>query len=225
MSFADQRRAYLRGALADELAAADPLGTLAAWIDEARADGDPEPTAMALATVDPDGTPAVRHVLCKGVSASGVQFFTNLQSRKGRALAAEPRAAVTFWWPGLERTVRIVGTTRLLPREEVDAYFAGRPRGSRIGAWASAQSEPVAGREVLEARARELEERFPAPEPQRAPDAWGGYELVATEVELWHGRDDRIHDRLRFTRALPAAGADGGQAAAAGEWSAVRLQP
>ncbi len=215
MSFADQRRAYLRGALADELRAADPLATLSAWIDEARADGDPEPTAMALATVDPDGAPAVRQVLCKGVSAEGVRFFTNLESRKGRALAAEPRAAVTFWWPGIERTVRIVGVTRLLPREEVDAYFAGRPRGSRIGAWASAQSQPVDSRDVLEQRARELEAQFPAPEPQRAPDTWGGYELAATEVELWQGRDDRIHDRLRFTRA---AGPEG-------EWSAVRLQP
>lgn len=214
MSFADQRRAYLRGQLTDEDAARDPLQTLAAWIGEARAAGDLETTAMALATVDPGGAPAVRYVLCKGVTDDGVQFFTNLESRKGKALAADPRAAATFWWPTLERTVRLVGTTRLLPREEVDAYFASRPRGSRIGAWASEQSRPVASRADLEARAAELDARFPAPGPDHAPDAWGGYELVASEIELWQGRDDRIHDRLSFVRND------------AGGWATgIRLQP
>lgn len=214
MSFADQRRAYLRGQLTDADAARDPLETLAAWLTEARTVGDAEPTAMALATVDPDGSPAVRMVLCKGVTAHGVQFFTNLASRKGQALAADPRAAATFWWATLERTVRLVGTTRLLPREEVDAYFASRPRGSRIGAWASSQSQPVASREALEARAAEIDAQFPAPGPDHAPETWGGYELVATEIELWQGRDDRIHDRLRFDRE-PGGG-----------WgSGFRLQP
>lgn len=214
MSFADQRRAYLRGQLTDEDASRDPLRTLAAWIGEARDAGDPESTAMALATVDPDGGPVVRYVLCKGVTDDGVQFFTNLQSRKGRGLAADPRAAATFWWPTLERTVRLVGTTRLLPRDAVDAYFASRPRGSRIGAWASNQSQPAATRAELEARAAELDARFPAPGPHHAPEEWGGYELVAHEVELWQGRDDRIHDRLRFVRDD------------AGVWATgVRLQP
>lgn len=214
MRFADQRRAYLRGQLTDDDATRDPLQTLAAWIDEAREAGDPESTAMALATVDPGGAPAVRYVLCKGVTEHGVQFFTNLESRKGRALAAEPRAAATFWWPLLERTVRLVGEARLLPRDAVDAYFASRPRGSRIGAWASDQSRPVATRADLEARASEIDARFPAPGPDHAPAAWGGYELVASEIELWQGRDDRIHDRLSFTRA------------AGGAWTTgVRLQP
>lgn len=214
MSFADQRRAYLRGQLTDEDAARDPLRTLAAWIEEAREAGDLETTAMALATVDPGGAPAVRYVLCKGVTDDGVQFFTNLQSRKGVALAADPRAAATFWWPTLERTVRLVGSTRLLPREDVDAYFASRPRGSRIGAWASNQSRPVGARADLEARAAEIDAQHPAPGPDHAPAEWGGYELVATEVELWQGRDDRIHDRLSFTRD------------AAGRWArGVRLQP
>lgn len=214
MSFADQRRAYLRGQLTDEDASRDPLKTLVAWIDEAREAGDLEGTAMALATVDPGGAPAVRFVLCKGVTDDGVKFFTNLESRKGRALAAEPRAAATFWWPTLERTVRLVGTTRLLPREEVDAYFASRPRGSRIGAWASNQSRPVASRADLEARAAEVDAQFPEPGPDHAPDEWGGYELVVSEVELWQGRDDRIHDRLSFTREP------------AGQWArGVRLQP
>ena len=215
MSFADERRAYLRGALPEALRGVDPLKTLAEWMAEAREAGEAEPTAMALATVDPDGAPAVRYVLCKGVNDRGVRFFTNLQSRKGQALAAEPRAAVTFWWPGLERTVRLVGVTELLPREDVDAYFAGRPRGSRIGAWASDQSQPVADRETLEARAKRFDEGHPAPGPHEAPEQWGGYELVATEVELWQGRDDRIHDRLRFDRD-PAAETG---------WASVRLQP
>lgn len=215
MSFADERRAYLRGALPDALRAVDPLKTLAEWIAEAKEAGDPEATAMALATVDPDGAPAVRYVLCKGVTERGLQFFTNLGSRKGLALAAEPRAAVTFWWPSLERTVRIVGTTELLPRDAVDAYFASRPRGSRIGAWASDQSRPVGAREELEARARQFDEQHPEPGPHTAPAEWGGYELVASEVELWQGRDDRIHDRLRFDRD-PAASTG---------WAAVRLQP
>ncbi|MBJ7473363.1 MAG: pyridoxamine 5'-phosphate oxidase [Solirubrobacteraceae bacterium] len=214
MSFADERRAYLRGTLPDELASVDPLHTLTEWITEAKADGHIEATAMALATVDPSGAPAVRQVLCKGVTAGGVQFFTNTESRKGRALAAEPRAAASFWWPSLERTVRLVGTTHLLPREEVDAYFASRPRGSRLGAWASNQSQPIGARAELEDRVRELEERFPDPEPHTAPQEWGGYELVATEIELWQGRDDRIHDRLRFDRATPG-----------GAWVAQRLQP
>ena len=213
MSFADQRRAYLRGALDEALAGLDPLKTVAAWLDEAKAEGEPEPTAMALATVDPDGQPAVRYVLCKGVTATGVQFFTNTASRKGVALAAEPRAAVTFWFPGMERTIRIVGTTELLPRDAVDHYFSRRPRGSRIGAFASDQSRPVGSRAELEQRAAEADARFAGDGPDHAPEDWGGYELTAREVELWQGRDDRLHDRLRFDRA------------AGGTWAAVRLQP
>ena len=212
MSLQDQRRAYRRGALDDAIVGADPLTTLVEWIAEARADGDPEPNAMALATVDPDGQPAVRHVLCKDVTPQGVQFFTNLASRKGIALAHEPRAAVTFWWPGLERTVRIVGTTVLLPRDKVDAYFARRPRGSRLGAFASHQSQPIDGRAALDAQSAAADAEHPEPGPTSAPAEWGGYELVAHEVELWQGRNDRLHDRFRFTR-------DG-----AG-WSAQRLQP
>lgn len=212
VSLQDQRRAYRRGALDDAIVGSDPLVALHEWIAEARADGDPEPTAMALATVDPDGQPVVRHVLCKGVTERGVEFFTNLDSRKGRALAQEPRAAATFWWPGLERTVRLVGTAELLPRERVDDYFARRPRGSRIGAFASKQSQPIESRAALEAQAQAAEDEHPAPGPTVAPADWGGYELVAHEIELWQGRDDRVHDRFRFTR-------DGAT------WTAQRLQP
>lgn len=212
VSLQDQRRAYRRGALDDAIADADPLITLTEWIAEAREAGDLEGNAMALATVDPDGQPSVRHVLCKGVTDRGVEFYTNLGSRKGLALAHEPRAAVTFWWPTLERTVRIAGTTELLPRDRVNAYFASRPRGSRIGAYASEQSRPIADRAALEARGAQAEREHPEGGPTDAPDEWGGYELVAHEIELWQGRDDRLHDRFRYLR-------DGAT------WRAQRLQP
>ncbi|MDQ8046827.1 MAG: pyridoxamine 5'-phosphate oxidase [Solirubrobacteraceae bacterium] len=214
MSFADQRRAYRKGALSDDAKGLDPLATLSAWMTEAMEGGEPEGTAMSLATVDPDGQPVVRVVLCKGVEGDGIRFFTNLGSRKAVALAAEPRAAATFWWAGLERSVRLVGRTELLPREDVDAYFASRPRGSRLGAWASAQSRPIADRAALEHQAKVIDDTFTDPEPTAAPAEWGGYVLIPHEVELWQGRDDRLHDRFRFTRA------------AAGEpWTAERLQP
>lgn len=214
MDFAGQRRPYSRGALGDDARSADPLATLAAWMQAAYEDGDKESNVMALATIDPAGGPVVRYVLAKGVTDRGVRFFTNTESRKGRSLAADPRAAATFWWPGPERSARVVGVAEALSRADVDAYFASRPRGSRLGAWVSAQSEPIADRPALEARAAEIEGRFTEPEPLAAPPTWGGYELVATEIELWQGRDDRLHDRLRFTR-------DGEGAA----WAAERLQP
>lgn len=215
MTFADQRRAYRRGALDDRAAAvADPLATLVAWIAEATEAGEPEATAMALATVAADGTPSVRHLLCKGIDARGLRFYTGLQSRKGRELAVTGRAAVSFWWPQLERSVRIVGPVEQLPRDEVEAYFRTRPHGSRIGAWASQQSQPIGDRASLEAQERAVRERFAEPEPMQPPERWGGYELIATEIELWHGREDRLHDRLRFTRADADAA-----------WQVERLQP
>lgn len=215
MTFADQRRAYRRGALDDRAAAvADPLATLVAWIAEATEAGEPEATAMALATVAADGTPSVRHLLCKGIDARGLRFYTGLESRKGRELAATGRAAVSFWWPQLERSVRLVGPVEQLPRDEVEAYFRTRPHGSRIGAWASQQSQPIGDRASLEAQERAVRERFAEPEPMRPPERWGGYELIATEIELWHGREDRLHDRLRFTRADAVAA-----------WQVERLQP
>lgn len=228
MDFAGQRRPYRRGVLDDAAAGLDPIATLRAWMQEAYGGGDHESNVMALATIDPGGGPAVRYVLCKGVTARGVRFYTNTESRKGRSLAADPRVAATFWWPGLERSVRLVGTAEPLPRDVVDEYFASRPRGSRIGAWVSDQTQPIESRAALEARTAEVEARFPDPEPQSAPPSWGGYELIATEVELWQGRDDRIHDRLRFTRAAPAGEAEVPPSAAAGTdaaWTAVRLQP
>lgn len=213
MSLRDERRAYRAGSLDDAAQTADPLQLLTAWLLEARDAGEAEPTAMALATVDPDGAPSVRYVLCKGVTATGVEFFTNTESRKGRALAHEPRAAATFWWPSLERAVRLVGTTTPLPAEVVQEYFASRPRGSRLGAWASRQSAPVADREALVLQAESAAEEHPEPGPTVPPPTWGGYHLTVTEAELWQGREDRLHDRLQFAR-VPTGG-----------WQTQRLQP
>lgn len=214
MSFADERRAYLRGQLGDDAVASDPLATLSLWIKQAQEAGDPEATTMNLATVDPDGQPVVRPVLCKGVDEQGVSFYTNLRSRKGTSLAADPRAAVSFWWPSSERTVRIVGKTKLISRADVDAYFVTRPPGSRLGAYASHQSQPIERREQLDAAYAEVASQFAAAPPATAPEWWGGYTLIAYEVELWQGRADRLHDRLRFTRS-----------SLTDDWAATRLQP
>lgn len=213
VSLRDQRRAYRKGSLDDAAGGADPLELLTAWIAEAGEAGELEPTAMALATVDPDGSPSVRYVLCKGITPTGVEFFTNTASRKGRALAHEPRAAVTFWWPTLERAVRLIGVTSPLPRETVQDYFASRPRGSRLGAWASHQSQPIESREALAAQSEQVAAAHPEPGPAGAPPEWGGYHLTVHEAELWQGRDDRLHDRLHYART------------AAGEWQTQRLQP
>lgn len=189
----------------------DPLVVFRRWFDEAVASGLDEPNAMVVATVDEDGRPSVRTVLLKGLEDGGFVFYTNHGSRKGRALAAEPRVALLFPWHPLERQVRVEGTAELLPRSEVEAYFAVRPRGSQLGAHASAQSEPVADRAALEAAyaaaAREFEGREVTP-----PEQWGGYRVHPEVVELWQGRPSRLHDRFEYRRS-----GDG--------WSVQRLQP
>lgn len=214
MSLADQRRSYREGALDDDAAGDDPLGTLARWIREATQVGDLEANAMALGTATADGVPSVRHVLCKGVDERGIRFFTSMNSRKGAELAATGHAGASFWWPTLQRSARVVGPAQPLPPDEVAAYFVTRPHGSRIGAWSSQQSQPISGRAALEAQEAAVRARFTGDEPLTPPPGWGGYEIIATEVELWHGREDRLHDRLRYTRAEPGAA-----------WTATRLQP
>jgi pyridoxamine 5'-phosphate oxidase len=191
---------------------ADPLGAVRAWYDEAVAAGVPEPNAMALATATPDGAPSVRIVLMKGIDDRGVQFFTNYESRKGRELAANARAAITLYWQPLERQVRMEGAVEVLEPSASDAYFASRPRGSRLGAWASRQGTPIAGREELEAALAAAEERYPDEDVPRPP-YWGGYRLVPHAVELWQGRPSRLHDRTHWLRQ-----ADGG-------WRTERLSP
>jgi pyridoxamine 5'-phosphate oxidase len=195
---AAMRRDYEARGLDEADLLGDPLEQFRRWFDEARSAGLMEPNAMALATVDAAGQPAARTVLLKGLDARGLTFFTNLESRKARALAANPKASLLFWWPPQARQVRFEGEIERVEDGEADAYFASRPRGSQIGAWASAQSQVIAGRAALEAAEREIAARFPTEVPR--PPFWGGYRLVPACVEFWQGRLNRLHDRLRYTR-------------------------
>jgi pyridoxamine 5'-phosphate oxidase len=189
----------------------DPLAQLRDWYEHAVATGLPEPEAMALATATPDGAPSVRFVLLKGIDDRGVEFYTNYESRKGRELAANPRAALAILWRPLQRQVRVEGAVERLSAEESDAYFSSRARLSRIGAWASRQSTEIPDRAYLESRVAELEARYPGDDVPR-PDYWGGYVLRPQAIEFWEGRPNRLHDREVFTREV-----DG--------WSSRRLSP
>jgi pyridoxamine 5'-phosphate oxidase len=188
-----------------------PLERVRRWYDEAVAAGLPDPDTMALATADPDGRPSVRFVLLKGIDERGVRFFSNYGSRKARELAVNPRAAVTLYWQPLHRSVRLEGTVERLTAEESDEYFAGRPRGAQLGAWASDQGAVIEDRAELEARLREAEARFPETVPR--PDGWGGFLLRPTAIELWTGRPNRLHDREIFILQPD------------GSWRGARLAP
>ena len=189
----------------------DPLRQFARWFDEARATGAPLPEATALATATPEGEPSVRMVLLKGHDERGFVFYTGYESRKARELAANPRAALLFYWAELGRQVRIEGAVERASRAESVAYFASRPPGSRLSAWASRQSEPIGSRAELEARLAAVEARFAGEEPP-LPPFWGGYRVVPQSYEFWQHRDDRLHDRVRY---LPDARG----------WRRERLQP
>ncbi|MBA3654780.1 MAG: pyridoxamine 5'-phosphate oxidase [Actinobacteria bacterium] len=177
----------------------NPVDRFKAWLDDAVAAGLPEPTAMSLATASADGAPSNRMVLLKGVDDAGFVFFTNFNSTKGRDLKDNPRAAIVFHWQPLGRQVRVTGPVRKVTAAESDAYFASRPVGSKLSAWASAQSEPVLQREDLEQKVAELRERWPDGVVPRPPH-WGGYRLRPEVVEFWTHRDDRLHDRIRYRR-------------------------
>jgi pyridoxamine 5'-phosphate oxidase len=187
------------GGLTEQELGPDPIARLRAWVEEARAAGVPFPEAAALATVDAHGAPAVRHVLVKGIDERGLTFYTNAESRKGRHLAENPGAALAFLWRELDRQVCVTGVVAAISREETEAYFRTRPREARIGAWASKQSRVVSSREELDAAYRDALTRFPDEVP--LPEHWSGYRLGPETVEFWKGREHRLHDRLRFTRA------------------------
>ena len=193
---ASLRKSYERAELDESSAEPDPLAQFRRWFDEALASQLPEPNAMTLATVGADGRPSTRIVLIKGFDAEGIVWYTNYDSRKGRELAHHPFAALQFHWVELERVVRIEGRVEKTSAAESDAYYATRPLDSRIGAWASPQSQPLASRAVLVAEAARHAAKFMLHPPR--PPHWGGYRLVPDRWEFWQGRKSRLHDRLRY---------------------------
>jgi pyridoxamine 5'-phosphate oxidase len=205
------RRSYERAELDETHSAAAPLVQFEHWLQEAITSEVPEPTAMTLATVGADGRPSTRVVLLKGCDARGLVFYTNYRSRKARELAANPQAALQFFWPELERVVRIEGRVETTSADESDAYYRTRPLDSRIGAWASPQSEVISSRALLVAEAAKYGAKFLLDPPR--PPHWGGYRLVADTFEFWQGRRSRLHDRLRYTLQ------------ADGNWLRERLAP
>jgi pyridoxamine 5'-phosphate oxidase len=207
------REDYARGGLAEEDLLDDPVAMFERWYDEAVAAGIHEPNAVVVATATPEGVPSSRIVLLKGVSDEGFVFYTNLTSRKGRELAANPAVSLLFPWHPLERQVRVDGVATPLPRDAVDDYFAVRPRGSQLGAWASHQSSVVSGREAIAASYDEAQARFEGADVP-TPEEWGGYVVRPAAVEFWQGRPSRMHDRLVYRRADPGPG-----------WHTERLAP
>lgn len=196
--------------------AADPVAQFRAWFEAARRAGQPEPEAMALASADADGAPSVRFVLLRGVDERGFVFYTNGRSRKGREMAVNARAALAFRWATVDRQVRVRGPVAPVPAEEADTYFAGRPRGSQIGAWASDQSQPVASRADLERRVAEEEARFAGGAVPRPPH-WGGWRVEPAEVEFWQQGEFRLHDRFLYRRS--------GRDSPSPGWTVARLFP
>lgn len=218
---ADLRVSYDAGVLDEGHLRDTPLAQFGAWFDDAVAVSLPEPNAMVVATADSDGQPSARTVLLKQADARGFVFYTNLGSRKSQELAANPRASCVFPWFAMHRQVVVVGRVEEIDRGEAGEYFASRPHGSRLGAWASRQSSVIDGRAGIEQRYADLQAEYPAGSDVPLPDFWGGWLVRPESVEFWQGRESRLHDRLRF-RALDEGSADLGDATA---WQVERLSP
>ena len=208
------RREYAQAALDRSQVADDPIAQFRDWFDDALDAEVHEPNAMTLATAAPDAAPSARIVLLKGLDERGFQFYTNYESQKGRELAQNPHVALVFWWPPLERQVRIEGRAERLPDEESTDYFHRRPRGSQLGAWASPQSRVVESRKALEQTLEEVTAEYEDADEIPRPAHWGGYVVRPTALEFWQGRPNRLHDRLRYRRPDEAA-----------DWTLERLAP
>jgi pyridoxamine 5'-phosphate oxidase len=213
LSLEDLREEYRLGALSEDSCDSNPIVQFELWMKQAQASDLKEPNAMALATVSADGRPSCRIVLLKEVGPNGFVFHTNYESRKGRELAANPHAALTFHWAELERQVRIEGTVSKTSPEQSETYFRIRPKKSRLGALASNQSQVLASRKDLEAAMSQLELRYGGTDDIPKPKHWGGYCLSPVMIEFWQGRRSRLHDRIRYTRTSPQT------------WSINRLAP
>jgi pyridoxamine 5'-phosphate oxidase len=212
-SIADLRREYARARLDERDVSHDPIVEFARWFAEAQEAQIPEPNAMTLATATADGAPSARIVLLKAFDERGFVFFTDYRSQKGAELEANARAALVFYWGELDRQVRITGGVTLASREESERYFRTRPLGSRHGAWASHQSRVIPGRAALEEDLREIQARFPDGNVPLPPH-WGGYRVVPETIEFWQGRENRLHDRIRYVRERERRG-----------WRVERLSP
>lgn len=211
-TIADLRKDYTLEGLSVSDINPNPFIQFKQWFDQALAAQLPEPNAMTLATITSDGKPKARMVLLKGFDERGFVFYTNYNSQKGQDLAQNPQASLVFWWAELERQVRIYGRVEKISESESDEYFYSRPLNSRLGAWASNQSEVIESREVLEQRMQELHIKYQNQDVQR-PSHWGGLRVIPTEIEFWQGRSNRLHDRLLYTRLED------------GDWKIVRLSP
>lgn len=211
VNISELRKRYTKSGLIESELPDNPIELFKKWFDEAVSSEVVEPNAMALATVSPAGTPNVRMVLLKGINDSSVVFYTNYNSRKAKDLEANSTASCTFWWAELERQVRLSGTVKKVSSTVSENYFRSRPKESQIGAWASNQSKPVAGREELEADFKTISERYEGKDVPK-PEHWGGYEILIKEMEFWQGRPGRLHDRIYYQ-------------VTSGKWNRQRLAP
>jgi len=211
-SISEIRKEYTKSTLDISTVHSDPVEQFKKWFDEAITSGIQEPTAMNLATISESGTPSSRIVLLKGIEGGAFLFYSNYQSQKGKELEKNPACALTFFWPELERQVRITGVAEQINRDASEKYFQSRPRASQIGAWASPQSAVIANREILDLRVTDIEKKFEGKKVLPRPNQWGGFGVIPASIEFWQGRANRLHDRILFTLL-------------SGGWKIVRLAP